>query len=82
MLAGDPETLIVINALGTSVPVKVGEGVSVCVGDGPAVPVLVGVGGVPVTVFVGLGVIVSVGPKWAFFNTIGRLELVPCNWAS
>jgi hypothetical protein len=47
-----------MTALGVSVPVNVGEGVSVFVGEAPTVPVLVGEGTVPVIVRVGLGVMV------------------------
>jgi hypothetical protein len=63
------ETDFVIDAFGVNVPVKVGEGV--IVGDGPIVLVEVSVGTVSVMVAVGLSVAVSVGPNWAFTNTIG-----------
>ena len=64
-----------IAPFGVNVPVGVTDGVKVWVGDGPKVEVWVGVGTVPVTVAVGLGVILLVGPKFAFFNIRGKCGL-------
>jgi hypothetical protein len=68
-------TPLEIAPLATNVPVGVTDGVKVFVGDGPMVAVKVGVGGVPVTVFGGVGVIVFVGPKFELFKMMGKWGL-------
>jgi hypothetical protein len=58
-LACEGVTATVMDALGVNVPVEVGEGVNVCVTNGPAVALV-------------MGVFVSVGPKCEFDNITGR----------